>query len=446
MHTSLRLRITVSIIIFVVVLISAFTVVQLQNQLRVITVFNSLKAKLTSHILKDSLEKNIANLEFQANPSRAISKALNSLKASELIDVAYVYSLKGQVIASVGSMTSDIIEDSVTLTRIEEARQCALSDKQFCSYIYKGTRTLQLYFPITVNDSVLYVARLDISLGNMATAMGQVYGPVIIIACLIIVASLFFAMVLTKRVIGPISLLNTATKEVAAGDLSLRIHMNTKDELEELADTFNVMAIELKKMKAKAENANPLTKLPGNIVIQEKVEKRIAENHPFTLLYCDLDNFKAFNDKYGIQKGDDAIKLTASIFKEAIEKHGSKEDFIGHEGGDDFLLLTTPEKHSQIGDYIAKEFDKRIRAFYDKDDLGRGYIEAKARHGDEIQKFPVMTISLAGITNEARPFGSYAEVTNVAAEMKKKAKDTPGSCLVMDRRKTPWPPNIPRPS
>ena len=137
MHTSLRLRITISIIIFIVVLVSAFTVVQLQNQLRIITVFNSLKAKLTSHILKDSLEKNIASLTPQENPSRAINKTLNSLKASKLIDIAYVYSTNGQTVGSVGSVASDIIEDSVNLSRIEEAKQCALSDKQFCSYIYK---------------------------------------------------------------------------------------------------------------------------------------------------------------------------------------------------------------------------------------------------------------------------------------------------------------------
>ena len=446
MHTSLRMRITVSIIIFIIVLVSAFTVIQLQNQLKIITVFNSLKAKPISRILKDSLEKSIASLAPQENPSRTINKTLNSLKASELIDIAYVYSTDGQVVGSVGSVASNIIEGSVNLSRIEEAKQCALSDKQFCSYIYKKTRTLQLYFPIYANNSVLYVARLDISLGNMAEALSQVYGPVIIIACLIIVASSFFAMVLTKRVIGPISLLNTATKEMAAGDLSLRINMNTKDELEELADTFNVMAAELKKIKAKAENTNPLTKLPGNIVIQEKIEKHIAENHAFTMLYCDLDNFKAFNDKYGIHKGDDTIKLTAAIFKEAIENRGNNEDFIGHEGRDNFLLLTTPEKQSQISAYITKEFDKRVRAFYNKDDLNRGYIEAKTRQGNAIQQFPIMTISLAGISNGVRSFNSYAEVTNVAAEMKKKAKATPGSCLVMDQRKTPWPPNVPRPS
>jgi len=209
--------------------------------------------------------------------------------------------------------------------------------------------------------------------------------------------------------------------------------------------TFNLMAIDLKKMRQRAENANPLTKLPGNIVIQERVEERISKNEKFTVIYCDLDNFKAFNDKYGIHKGDDAIKLTAEIFKEAVGKNGSADDFIGHEGGDDFILLTAPERADNISSCITTEFDKRIRPLYDNEDLGKGYIEAKARHGDEIIKFPIMTISLAGISNMIRPIASYGEVTNIAAEVKKKAKNMPGSCFVIDQRKEPWPPHTPRP-
>jgi GGDEF domain-containing protein len=219
--------------------------------------------------------------------------------------------------------------------------------------------------------------------------------------------------------------------------------MNTHDELEELSETFNVMTVELKKMKEKAENANPLTKLPGNIVIREEAEKLLKENKKFVVIYCDLDNFKAFNDKYGIHAGDEAIKLTAAVFKEAVAQKGNANDFIGHEGGDDFILLTTPDKAKDMGDYIISEFAKRIKALYNKEDLDRGYIEAKSRYGNEIMKFPIMTISLAGVTNEIRLISSYAEITNIAAEVKKKAKQTPGSCLFMDKRKDPSPPSEP---
>jgi len=187
-------------------------------------------------------------------------------------------------------------------------------------------------------------------------------------------------------------------------------------------------------MKEKAENANPLTKLPGNIVIQEETEKRIKQNRKFMVIYCDLDNFKAFNDKYGIHKGDEAIKLTASVFKDAINKEGTKEDFIGHEGGDDFLLITEPQRSESIANYITSEFDKQIRSLYSEEDLSRGFIEAKARNADEVIKFPIMTISLSGVTNASRDIGSYSEVTNIAAGLKKKSKSIPSSCFVIDKR------------
>ena len=187
-------------------------------------------------------------------------------------------------------------------------------------------------------------------------------------------------------------------------------------------------------MKAKAENANPLTKLPGNIVIREEVEKKIKEDKRFLLIYSDLDNFKAFNDKYGIEAGDRAIMLAADIFKEALKKEGDeKNDFLGHEGGDDFLLLTVPERSGKLAEYIISEFDKRIKAVYKKEDLERGYIEAEGRD-NMIKKFPTMTISLAGVGNITRKINSYAHLTNIAADMKRVVKEKEGSNFLIDRR------------
>ncbi|MCX5706666.1 MAG: GGDEF domain-containing protein, partial [Candidatus Omnitrophica bacterium] len=187
------------------------------------------------------------------------------------------------------------------------------------------------------------------------------------------------------------------------------------------------------KMKERAENANPLTKLPGNIMIHEDIDRRIASNKKFVVIYCDLDNFKAFNDKYGIGQGDVAIKITANIFKEAAKTKGNPDDFVGHEGGDDFIIMTTPEKSQEIANYITGEFDKQVRSLYIPEDLAQGCIIAHARDGS-VKKFPIMTISLAGVTNETRQISSYAEVTNIAAEVKKKAKAIEGSVFVLDKR------------
>ena len=446
MRVTLKNRITTSIIMFAIVLMSAFAAIQVQNQLHVITVFNSLRAKLTAQILKNAVQKSLNEPNAQDDISKTLHNSLNSLTQSGLFDAAYVYSADGVIKASTNKIYAGKQASIAELAQIKQAIQGTTSTRGIDTYIDKAARSLTLYIPIKPNDGPFYVGRLDISLGNMQEALKQVYVPLILTVVMVAISSIFFGIILSRRVTTPISLLNTATKEIAGGDLNLKIHMDTNDELEELSDTFNLMAVELKKMRLKAENANPLTKLPGNIIIQERVEKCIAKNERFTVIYCDLDNFKAFNDKYGIHKGDDAIKLTAGIFKEAIQKNGSNDDFIGHEGGDDFILLTIPERAEKISSYITNEFDKRIRLLYANEDLGRGYIEEKSRHGDEIMKFPIMTISLAGISNMIRPISSYGEVTNIAAEVKKKAKNTPGSCFVIDQRKEPWPPHTPHPA
>jgi diguanylate cyclase (GGDEF)-like protein len=434
MRITLKNRITTALAIFAVVLIGAFAAIQVSNQLHVITIYNSLQARLTAQILKDAVQKSLNQAAVEDNVEKSLNNVLQSLTQSGLFDTAYIYSTDGRIVAATNNLFIGKKAGTGELSYIQQGLRDTSSAKNIITHVDKSARTLALYIPIKSKNSISYVGRIDMSLGNMQEALQQVYIPLILTVIIVSAASVFFGMLLSKRVTEPISLLNTATKEIAAGDLNLKIHMETSDELEELSDTFNLMAIELKKMRQKAENANPLTKLPGNIVIQEQAENRIAKNEKFTVIYCDLDNFKAFNDKYGIHKGDDAIKLTAGIFKEAVQKHGSQNDFVGHEGGDDFILLTAPERATAISNYITTEFDKRIKSLYNDEDLGRGYIEAKARHNEEIIKFPIMTISLAGISNAIRPIASYGEITNIAAEVKKKAKAMPGSCFVMDRR------------
>jgi diguanylate cyclase (GGDEF)-like protein len=274
---------------------------------------------------------------------------------------------------------------------------------------------------------------VQFSLGNIQEALNQVYNPVIFTSVLIIIVNIVLAFLLSKTVIGPISVLNEATKDIAAGNLDLRIRINTRDELEELSETFNEMTSALKRMKAIAENANPLTHLPGNNVIQEEAENRMKANSKFVVIHTDLDNFKAYNDKYGLMKGDDAIRLCSDVLQESIKEKGNPNDFVGHEGGDDFVLITTPDKDKGVTDYVIKEFDKRIRELYSKEDLNRGHIISKGRDG-KIKEFPLMSISLSGVTNSQKPINSYAEITNIVAEVKKKSKAIEKSCYVLDKR------------
>jgi diguanylate cyclase (GGDEF)-like protein len=180
-------------------------------------------------------------------------------------------------------------------------------------------------------------------------------------------------------------------------------------------------------------NANPLTGLNGNIEIQREITSRISRGLLFAVIYADLDNFKAYNDVYGYSNGDRIIVLTADILTDQVALFGNPDDFIGHVGGDDFILVSTPDKAEQISLSVIAEFDDKILNFYNEEDRAAGVITTKNRKG-EIDTFPLMSISMAIVTNERREINSYVEVGEIAAEVKKKLKTMPGSNYFIDRR------------
>jgi diguanylate cyclase (GGDEF)-like protein len=180
-------------------------------------------------------------------------------------------------------------------------------------------------------------------------------------------------------------------------------------------------------------NANPLTGLHGNIEIQREVESRISRDEGFAVIYADLDNFKAYNDVYGYSNGDRIIVLTADILTDQTALFGNPGDFVGHVGGDDFIIVTTIDKAEAICSSVIDEFDEKVLTFYNEEDRTRGVITTKNRRG-EVDTFPLMTISMAIVTNERRRIDSHVEVGEIAAEVKKKLKTMPGSNYFMDRR------------
>lgn len=180
--------------------------------------------------------------------------------------------------------------------------------------------------------------------------------------------------------------------------------------------------------------ANPLTGLPGNIDIQSEINYRIAKGMIFSVLYLDVDNFKAYNDVYGFSHGDRAIKLIADILMDNVKTFGSKNDFIGHIGGDDFVVITDPEHADVLCENIIKEFDERVPELYSDVDKRAGFISTVNRRG-QITQYPIMTLSIAVVSNEHRELRNYLEVGEVAAELKKKAKSIVGSVYLKDKRK-----------
>jgi diguanylate cyclase (GGDEF)-like protein len=182
-------------------------------------------------------------------------------------------------------------------------------------------------------------------------------------------------------------------------------------------------------------SVQPLTKLPGNLAIEREIRRRFDGGATWSLLYADLDHFKAFNDRYGFARGDEAIQLLAAILMDLTRASGGDDAFVGHVGGDDFVVVTTPGRDVRIAEAAVSMFDRDIRALYALEDLERGCIETTDRTGTQ-REFPLMTVSIAIVSNEERAFTSYQQVGEVAAELKKYAKSIEGSVWVKDHRRT----------
>jgi len=173
------------------------------------------------------------------------------------------------------------------------------------------------------------------------------------------------------------------------------------------------------------KSLDPLTGLPGNFFIKEEIKKRINQREKFAVLYSNVANLKAFNKVYGFFQGDEVIKLIAKIINDTIKKIGDTTDFIGHRGGDEFVILTSPDKVDSICHEIISVFDEEIKSLYLPADLSKGYITVQEK--DESSIFPIMTISIGVLINEKMKIDNYFQVHELTLEAKEEAKLLPGS-------------------
>ena len=180
-------------------------------------------------------------------------------------------------------------------------------------------------------------------------------------------------------------------------------------------------------------DTNPLSKLPGNPSIQARVEREIQQGSRFAVLYLDLNNFKAYNDTYGFEAGDRVLKASANLLVKLTIQNENSKDFIGHIGGDDFIVVTAYERCEELAKRIVTAFDEIAPSFYNKADKERGHIVSTDRQGN-IKKFPFLSISIGIVNNMSRPLVSFAQVSNIGTELKKGAKAFEKSHYVIDRR------------
>ncbi|MFZ3209650.1 MAG: HAMP domain-containing protein [Geobacteraceae bacterium] len=230
-----------------------------------------------------------------------------------------------------------------------------------------------------------------------------------------------------------IAKLKRATHRIAEGDFDHDPLIPTGDEIGDLAQDFSHMAARLKVLEQMSLDASPLTRLPGNIAIERALTRRVDTGESFALCYADMDNFKSYNDRYGYIKASEIIQLTGKIIFEAVKEYGDSDSFVGHVGGDDFVMIVLPDQSTTVCDAVIKGFDEMILAHYSTEDLNRGAIDGIDRYGVP-RIFPIMTISIAVLVCDKGKYDSAIEIAKAAADIKDHVKEFPGSNYLVNRR------------
>ncbi len=182
-----------------------------------------------------------------------------------------------------------------------------------------------------------------------------------------------------------------------------------------------------------AKGANPLTGLPGNVAIEKEINRRANAKLASSLIYVDLDNFKVFNDAYGFEKGDRVLLFTSKVLTEAVNTMGRGDDFVGHIGGDDFVIICEPASAEALCSKIIGLFGEGAPGYYSQQDSDRGYIVGMGRDGTE-NRFPLLSVSIGIVECEFKNSIRMEELGHRVAEVKKYAKSVSGNCCVRDRR------------
>jgi diguanylate cyclase (GGDEF)-like protein len=179
--------------------------------------------------------------------------------------------------------------------------------------------------------------------------------------------------------------------------------------------------------------ANPLTGLPGNPAIEREVQRRLSAGVPFAAMHVDIDRFKSFNDHYGYARGDRAIGFMAHVIAEAVVTVGGPEDFVGHIGGDDFVIIAASDHAEAVATAVVRGFDEGVDDLHDAVDLANGYLETQSRTG-AVEQVDLITVTVALIADVHGRHDHPAAMSDALAELKRHGKRQTGSVVVRERR------------
>ena len=257
----------------------------------------------------------------------------------------------------------------------------------------------------------------------------------IVISCTGFLLAVAVAPFVTYHTFGTIRKLQRATHQIAAGDFDYDPQIPGGDEISDLAKDFAQMAARLKVLEQMSLDASPLTRLPGNFAIERVLDERLKKGTRFAFCYADLDNFKPFSDHYGYAKGSALLRATGDLIYAAVKEHGDPEAFVGHVGGDDFVMVLAPDRVAPVCEAVIKNFDTEVIDHFSPEHQRAGGLAGSDRYGVH-RFFPITTISIAVIICGGDRYASAVEIARAAAEVKDSAKEAPGSNYLISGQET----------
>lgn len=228
--------------------------------------------------------------------------------------------------------------------------------------------------------------------------------------------------------------LKEATQLISAGRFEHQPELSGNDEFAQLAHDFSSMGEKLRDLEQLRLDANPLTQLPGNLAIDREIDLRINKKEPFSHLYIDLDNFKAYSDRYGYKAGSDVLASVGELIQRVVGQYGTPEDLIGHIGGDDYVVVSTLELGETLAQKVIDAFEALVPSFYNEEDRKAGSFVGKDRYG-VTRTFPLMTISIAVIPSDHYEYPSRLAISQDCARLKEYLKIQDGSNYMFERRR-----------
>lgn len=293
---------------------------------------------------------------------------------------------------------------------------------------------LNVVAPIRIDGRLAGAIEIMLDMATVQTKFRAFVQRGILVALVVAgTTTLLLLWSLTLVVVRPITRFAMVSQGLARGNFDVEIPPGGSDEIGQLGRALAKMRDSLREMSAVWKDQSPLTGLPGNLAIQRELRRAIDAGKPRVVLYADLQAFKAFNDLYGFDRGDQLLRFTGKVLSETLGVLGGEGDFLGHVGGDDFVIVIDSDRARPLAAEAIRRFDADVGRFYDEEDRQLGHKVTRTREGRQ-QRVPLTSLSIVGVPVGERPM-SVLRIGETVAELKAYAKRTPGSKLVMDRRK-----------